>query len=245
MMITAKAVIFDLDCTLVYTIKRFYDVTNELLIKRGGMPLSWDEFLKHYIADALDDLIASPSDRERERKLHDFWLEFLRMYRATNPGSKLIPGVKEVFQELHGAGVPIAVVTSSITPATQIEEELDSFELRRFVGTVVTGDDVSRDLEEGHHFSKIEILRLAAERLRVDPKDCIVVGDYWNDVRDGKAMGAKTVAVLTGLMRRELLEKFKPDAIIESVRDLRNVVKFKSRSQHLVGCGQICSVLWK
>lgn len=227
-MITAKAAIFDLDCTLVDTLKRFYDVFNELLKERGSEPLTWDNFFKHYVADTLDNVISAPLDKERE--LHEFWLEFLRRYRAGDLGSKLIPGAREVLRELNRAGVPIAVITSCITPVTKVMGELASFGLDKFVSTAATGDDVSRDLKEGHHFSKVEILRLAAGRLGVDPRDCVVVGDYWNDVRDGKALGARTVAVLTGLMRRELLEKFGPDAIIESVRELPKVVKFETRS---------------
>jgi phosphoglycolate phosphatase-like HAD superfamily hydrolase len=89
-----------------------------------------------------------------------------------------------------------------------------------------------KNLEAGDHFSKVEILRLAAEKLGVDPKDCVVVGDYWNDIRDGKAIGAKTVAVLTGQIRRELLEKYSPDAMIESIRNLQEVVKFEINPQY-------------
>jgi phosphoglycolate phosphatase-like HAD superfamily hydrolase len=227
-MINAKAVIFDLDCTLVDTLRRFHDVFNELLKERGSKPLTWGDFFKHYVADTLDNMIASPSDGGRNQKLHEFWLEFLRRYRDGDPGSKLIPGVKEVFRELHRAGVPIAVITSCIAPATKVRMELASFGLNKFVRAVATGDDVSRDLEQGHHFSKVEILRLAAGRLGIAPQDCVVVGDYWNDIRDGRVLGAKTIAVLTGLMRRELLEKFDPNAIIESVRELPKVVKFET-----------------
>lgn len=228
-MITAKAVIFDFDCTLVDTLKRYHDVFNQLLTERGDEPLGRDEFFKYYVADTLDDVITAPFNKERERKLHEFWLEFLRRYRASDPGSKLIPGVTEVFQKLHDAGVPIAVITSCVTPSAQIKEELASFGLDKFVKAIVTGDDAIKDLDEQHHFSKVEILRLVAERLGIDPRDCVVVGDYWNDVRDGKVLGARTVAVLTGLMRRELLEKYGPDAIIESVRDLLKVVKFETQ----------------
>ncbi len=225
-MITAKAVIFDLDCTLVDTLRRFYEVVNEMLEERESKPLGWDEFFKRYVADTLDDIVTIPSNGERERKLHEFWLEFLRRYRAGDPGSKLIPGVRETLQRLHDAGVPIAVITSCIAPAAKVRAELASFGLDRFVSAIATGDDAIRDLDERHHFSKVEILRLAAERLGVDPRECVMVGDYWNDVKGGKDLGAKTVAVLSGLMRRELLEKFEPDAIIESVRDLPKVVKF-------------------
>lgn len=228
-MIIAKAAIFDLDCTLVDTLRRFYDVFNELLGERGGKLLSWDDFFKRYVEDTLDDVIAAPSSEERERRLHEFWLEFLRRYRDGDPGSKLIPGVKEVLGELKREEVPIAVITSCIVPLKRVRRELASFGLNKFVNAVATGDDVARDLEERHHFSKVEILRLAVGRLGVNPKDCVVVGDYWNDIRDGKVLGTRTVAVLTGLMRRELLEKFKPDAIIESVRDLQKVVKFETQ----------------
>ncbi len=228
-MITAKAAIFDLDCTLVDTLKRFYDVFGELLAERGCKPLTWDDFFERYVADTLDDVIVAPSDPRREQKLHEFWLEFLRRYRDGDPGSKLIPGVKEVLGQLHQAGVPIAVITSCIVPPDKLRRELAGFGLDKFVNTIVTAHDVVSDLERGHHFSKIEILRLAAEKLGVNTGDCLVVGDYWNDIKDGKAIGARTVAVLTGLMRWELLEKYGPDVVIESVRDLPKVVKFEGK----------------
>ncbi len=228
-MITAKAAIFDLDSTLVDTLRRFFDVFNELLEERGDKPLPWQDFFGCYVADTLDDVVAPPSTKSRKEHLHEFWLEFLRRYRDGDPGSKLIPGVKEVLEQLHRAGVPIAVITSCIVPTNKLRMELAGFGLNKFVNTVATSHDVVGDLERGDHFSKIEIFKLAAGRLGVDPRDCVVVGDYWNDVKDGKKLGAKTVAVLTGLMRRELLEKYGPDVIIESVRDLPKVVKFETQ----------------
>ncbi|HID60883.1 MAG TPA: HAD family hydrolase [Hadesarchaea archaeon] len=230
-MITAKAVIFDLDCTLLDTLDRFFEVFNELLEKYGKKTLTRDEFNGVYVADTLDDLISGPSDTDREKKLHGFWLELLRRYRGGGPKAVLIPGVKDVLQNLSEMRVPIAVITSCIVPAPELREELSGFGLDKFVGVIVTAHDVIKDLEQGHHFSKVEILRLAAEKLGAEYKDCVVVGDYWNDIRDGKAIGAKTIAVLTGKMRRGLLERYGPDVIIESVRDLPKVVKFEVQNQ--------------
>jgi phosphoglycolate phosphatase len=226
--IKAKAVIVDTDGTLIDTTKRFYFVFNELLKKLRGESLGWEKFLERYIADTLDDSVAPPQEGKREEVLHEFWLEFLRRYRAVDVAEdQLIPGVREVLANISGAGVPIAIITSCIVPSDQLREELAGYGLTEFVDTVVTGDDAIDDLNEQHHFSKCEIFRLAAEELGIAPQDCVVVGDYWNDVRDGKAIGAKTVAVLTGLMRRELLMKAEPDAIIESIRDLPKVVTFE------------------
>ncbi len=226
--IKAKAVIVDTDGTLIDTTKRFYFVFNELLRGLGRESLGWEKFLERYIADTLDDLVAPSQEGEQEERLHEFWLEFLRRYRAVDVAEdQLIPGVREVLANISGVGVPIAVITSCIVPSDQLREELARYGLSEFVDAVVTGNDAIDDLNKKHHFSKCEIFRLAAEKLGVAPQDCIVVGDYWNDVRDGKTIGAKTVAVLTGLMRRELLMKAEPDAIIESIRNLPKVVTFE------------------
>jgi phosphoglycolate phosphatase-like HAD superfamily hydrolase len=239
-MIKAKALISDLDCTLVDTLDRFFEVFNEMLAERGKRRLSRDEFFDVYIADTLDDLIAGQSDREREKKLHGFWMEFLRRYRDGDPNGRLIPGAAETFQDLSEKGVPIAVITSCIIPAAKLRKELAALGIGKFVKAIVTAQDVVRELEAGDHFSKVEILRLAAEKLGVDPRDCVVVGDYWNDIRDGRAIGARTVAVLTGRMRRELLEKYGPDAIIETIGELPEIVEFETGVWRVSGKSRRC-----
>jgi phosphoglycolate phosphatase-like HAD superfamily hydrolase len=226
-MIKAKVAIFDLDCTLVDTLDRFFVVFNELMDKHYKKTISWDEFFKQYIEDTLDEVVAPAHIKNRKKVLHDFWLEFLWRYRRDDFKCKLIPGVKEVFKRLYREKVPIAVITSCIVPSKKLRKELEGHGILEFVKTVVTAHDVVGDLEKGHHFSKAEIFRMVTKKLGVDPKDSVVIGDYWNDIRDGKKVGAKTVAVLTGLMRRKLLEEYKPDAIIDSVRDLLKVVEFK------------------
>ncbi|MEW6222911.1 MAG: HAD family hydrolase [Candidatus Hadarchaeota archaeon] len=227
-MIAAKAVIFDLDCTLVDTLNRFFEVFNELLEKHEKNPVNWAKFFKNYIDDSLDDVVAPRGTRHREAVLHDFWLEFLWKYREGEIKCDLISGVKKTLEKLHRQKVPIAVITSCIVPSVKLSKELEGHGIGKFVKTVVTAHDVLKHLEEGHHFSKAEIFRQVMKNLKTEPQDCVVVGDYWNDIRDGKKAGAKTVGVLTGLMRRELLEKYKPDAVIASVRDLPKVVKFSS-----------------
>ena len=226
-MITAKAVIFDLDCTLIDTLDRFFDLFNELLIERGDKPLSRTSFLKRYVDDTLDDVVAPVHIDRREERLHKFWMEFLVRYRKDGPCGKLIPGVRQVFKKLGAARIPIAVITSCIVPSAELKRELAGWGLDSYVKTITTAHDVAEDIAKGHHFSKVEIFQNAVKNLGVRAEDCVVVGDYWNDIRDGKKVGAKTVAVLTGQMRRQLLEKYGPDAIIDGVKDLLKVVQFE------------------
>ena len=106
-MITAKAVIFDTDCTLVDTLDRFFVLFNELLEKREGKPLSHSAFLKHYVEDTLDDVVAPVPINRRDERLHKFWMEFLRKYREDGPCGALITGVKEVFKIVDRQKVPV------------------------------------------------------------------------------------------------------------------------------------------
>jgi phosphoglycolate phosphatase len=55
--------------------------------------------------------------------------------------------------------------------------------------------------------------------------DCIIVGDSVNDVRAGKAAGARTVALLSGLFQREELTKECPDLILTDVSMLPDYIE--------------------
>ncbi len=227
-MIRAKAVIFDTDCTLVDTVERFFEVFNSMLEERGDQRLGWEDFYRRYVEDSLDDAIVTPK-KGRKATLHRFWMDFLRKYREEDTNGKVYPGVKKLLGELHRRGVPIAVVTSCIVPPPKLREELAGLGIGAFVTTFATAHDVLDELEEGHHFSKVEIFRRAAESLGVKVEDCVVVGDYWNDIQAGKQVGAKAVGVLSGFMRRGMLESYGPDAIIDSTKDLLTVVEFETK----------------
>jgi phosphoglycolate phosphatase-like HAD superfamily hydrolase len=54
--------------------------------------------------------------------------------------------------------------------------------------------------------------------------DCVIVGDSVSDVRAGKAAGAVTVAVLSGLFSREELAKERPDLILKDVTVLPDFI---------------------
>jgi phosphoglycolate phosphatase-like HAD superfamily hydrolase len=65
-----------------------------------------------------------------------------------------------------------------------------------------------------------ETLITCAKRMSIDTCACLVVGDSVADIRAGKAAGAKTVAVLSGIFSCEELENEKPDLILANVNKL-------------------------
>ena len=212
-----RAVIFDLDQTLIDTLPRFYRVFKSLLNERGR-DISWEDFLRDYAEDTLDKYIPPGEDRK------SFWNEFLERYSDENcPDDKVIDGAREVLAKLKDMGVKIAVTTGRLTTVDKVEKELERFGLKEYVDLVWASNKKYEDEEE--LFSKERVLRDILKKLSVKPEECVVVGDYYPDVKSAKSLGAYAIGVLTGHMKEEQLREAGADEVIESVKDLFKAVE--------------------
>ncbi len=90
------------------------------------------------------------------------------------------------------------------------EEALRVAGLRPYFAVVLGGDAVARKKP-----APDPILQAAAS-LGVQPQECAVVGDTENDVRAGKAAGARSIGVTWGYGTRERLEAAGVDHLIET-----------------------------
>jgi phosphoglycolate phosphatase len=122
----------------------------------------------------------------------------------------LLPGAIEVLQALRQQGFKIGVVTRNSGSA---------------VRTICAAIDSLCEVflpREAVRFVKPhpEHLQRALEHLQVAAGQAVMVGDGPIDITAGKALGLKTVAVLTGSSRRESLLASQPDLILDSVADL-------------------------
>ncbi|MBI3326711.1 MAG: HAD family hydrolase [Nitrospinae bacterium] len=124
--------------------------------------------------------------------------------------SRLLPGVAEALQTLRRQGFKIGIVTRNSAAA-----------VRTICATIDTLCDVFLP-REAVRFVKPhpEHLGYALQRLQVPAHMAVMVGDGPIDITAGKALGLKTVAVLTGGNPREALVASQPDLILDSVADL-------------------------
>jgi phosphoglycolate phosphatase len=122
----------------------------------------------------------------------------------------MLPGATEVLQVLRQQGFKIGVVTRNSASAVRaICSEIDS------LCDVFLPREVVRFVKPHP-----EHLQCALERLQVVAQQAVMIGDGPIDITAGKALGLKTVAVLTGGDRRESLLASQPDLILDSVADL-------------------------
>ncbi len=122
----------------------------------------------------------------------------------------MLPGAIEVLQVLRQQGFKLGVVTRNSASAVRticatIDNLCDVFLPREVVRFV-----------KPHP----EHLQRALDHLNVPAQQAVMVGDGPIDITAGKALGLRTIAVLTGGDRRESLLASQPDLILDSVANL-------------------------
>jgi HAD superfamily hydrolase (TIGR01509 family) len=209
--LNVKAVIFDLDGTLVDS-RPAYRKAAEVAFAFAhlGKPDAkvFTELPRRMEQDLpIDDLIdGAQVETFKSVYLHAY-------YQATMEKSVPLSHVADALEKLS-CKAALAVTTRRNVPESEVRKELAKLGLDRYFKRIVTSQCVSNPKPSP------EAIVTCAEPLGVKLKDCAVVGDSIIDIRAGKNAGAHTIAVLTGIFSREELEKEKPDLVLRSVSEL-------------------------
>lgn len=212
----SQALLIDLDGTLVDSSEAFYEAARKTLRRFGsdygtdevGMDIARRLQLNLPLEECLDN--AGVDEVSRKRFLEVFLQHF---YEVAPKKTRLLPNVGNTLRRFS-KNLSLALVTRRFMSTKLVREELKRLRVDRYFATVVTSLEVERPTP-----SPDAILK-AAEELRVQVRKCVMVSDSGVDIRAGRAAGAKTVAVLSGLFNKEELRKEKPDLILKSINDL-------------------------
>ena len=147
--------------------------------------------------------------------------ELVRMYRAHNEPLhdelEAFLGMESVLETLHAEGRRLGIVTAK--RRVTVELAFARLPLAHFFDVVVGGDETER------HKPDPEPLLLALSRLGARAEDAAYVGDSPYDMRAAKAAGMHAVGVTWGRIHgRSALELERPDAIVDSARELLDVL---------------------
>lgn len=208
-----RAVIFDMDGLLIDSERFWIEQDIEFLEKRN-IPLTSE------LLEEVKVLLSGNSVREGSKKLIERFgldesLEDLveeRENSTKNIYTHLaapLPGVQELFDALRSAGVPMAIGSGS--SANRIEEVVERFGWRKYMGALVSSDHVGYRGKPAP-----DIFLLAAENIGVDPAICTVFEDSLNGVRAAKRAGMKAIAIPREINRAPMYEE--ADLIVPSLR---------------------------
>ena len=207
------AVVFDFDGTLAHLNIDFKEMRRDVLRLASSHGIAEDGmeglFVLELIAEIRERIGRSAPERGSAVSGQALRLVADREL-AGAAGSRLFPGVKEMFGEFRRRGTKTGILTRNCLAAItavfpDIGEHCD---------TVVTRDDTPRVKPHPDH------IRVVLERLKADPLRSAMVGDHPMDIVVGKAIGAFAVGVLTGYSNREDLEGAGADLILERAADI-------------------------
>jgi HAD superfamily hydrolase (TIGR01509 family) len=117
-----------------------------------------------------------------------FWTEFSgELFALIDSDLVLFDDAVDAARALRSRGVPVAVASSS--PRERLQRTLGRAGLLDAFDVVVAGDEVA------HGKPAPDMFLLAAARLGVDPRACVVIEDSPPGVQAGRAAGMFTLAV--------------------------------------------------
>lgn len=126
----------------------------------------------------------------------------------------IVSGVEEMLKQMYGR-YPMSVVSARDEKSTM--RFLTQFDLCKYFDPILTG------LSAPHTKPYPDPILLAAQKMGVQPEECLMIGDTTVDMRAGKAAGAQTLGVLCGFGEEEELRRLGADLILKSTSDLTSL----------------------
>jgi HAD superfamily hydrolase (TIGR01549 family) len=219
-----KAIIFDLDGTLVHSSIDFSRMKREIIsqFKEVGVPenfLSDDKTISNNMESARIYLL----QLGQEKKLQDIEEEIERVLSEIE--MEALPDVKEVMEAketlawIKRKGLAIGVLTrGSRKYASKV---LKKTSLDSMIQFMICRDDFPWWEAKPNGLA----LKRLVEKLGVDPSETLLVGDHYMDLECAKSTGTEFVGVLTGSYDESGWNKEGLENIIDSIAFLPNYIE--------------------
>ncbi len=219
---TVRAVVFDLDGTLVDTAPDLMAATNHVLSLLRRRPITMPEvrsFVGRGARLLIERGVAATGDAIDEASLTYYHAEFLRHYEGhTADRSEIFPGAVALLKRLADSGIKAGVCTNKPEGLSRLL--LDTLDLSHFFGAVVGPDTIRIAKPDAAPY--LEVVR----RLGVEPQQSIMVGDSEVDVLTARAAGVPVIAVTFGYTARPVAE-YGPDYLVSHFDEIWDILHLR------------------
>lgn len=205
-----RAVIFDLDGTLVDTAPDLMRATNHVLVEKGRRPISMDEvraFVGHGARSLITRGLKATGELPDGYDVEPDYERFVAYYSANIAGGSMVfPGLVKLLDRLKDDGFGLGVCTNKLEGLSV--QLLDALDLARYFGSVVGPDTLGIAKPDPAPFYE------AVKRLELDSPRALMVGDSETDILTARNAGVPVIAVPFGYTPRPVQE-FGPDRMIQ------------------------------
>ena len=158
-----------------------------------------EEIIPHFLGNALSPEEVKIISREKEATFR----------RLVKDSIQALPGVVELIESIGKAGFQLAIVSS--TPKENIELITTTLGITKYFSLFINGDDVKEGKPSPQCFL------LAANKMGVEPKNCVVIEDAVVGVRAAKRAGMYCIAVANTTPKEDIAEA---DFVIDSLEEI-------------------------
>ncbi|MEN4762872.1 MULTISPECIES: HAD family phosphatase [unclassified Chryseobacterium] len=194
----AKAIIFDMDGTLVNNIP-YHEESWIVFLKEYGIMIEPENFSAQNHG-TLDEMIIRffGNDLSKER-IHELGLAKENAYQNLyQPHIKEVNGLTPFLQKLKQNNIKIGLATMGI-PAS-IDFILGGLNIKNYFDEITGGIEVLKGKPNPDIFLK------TVEKLQVDGKDTLAVEDSMGGIKSAKDAGLKVVGITTTHSEEELMD---------------------------------------
>lgn len=212
--LAVKAVMIDLDGTMLDTVADLAIAVNLMLTKLGRQPLD-EALVRNFVGKGIPNLVQRALVGRMEGDVDpDVFARalpvYLDCYESVNGKRTLLyPGVLEGLDALKRAGFPLACVTNKSERFTL--PLLKQMKLADYFAVVVSGDTLPK--------KKPDPLPLthACKELGIAPREMLMIGDSLNDTLAARAAGCPVFCVPYGYNEGHDVRELDVDAIVETL----------------------------
>ena len=193
-----RAVVFDLDGTLLNTLDDLADATNYAL-RHNGMPERTVDEVRMFVGNGVRRLIEQAVPAGTDGTLFEKTFADFKAYYVRHCQDKtcLYDGIEEMLKVLHNRGLKLAIVSN------KLQAGVDELYERYFKDSV----QVAVGEREGVARKPApDMVRFALDSLGVSAAEAVYVGDSDVDLATARNSGLPCISVLWGFRNRAFLE---------------------------------------
>lgn len=210
-----KAIIFDLDGTLVNTSRDIRCTLNKSLKEFGLRELSLTDTIR-FVGDGAKNLVKRAVG-ERVELTEEVYKSFSKRYEnCANEYSSLYPDEERTLNLIKGRGIELALLSNKPQRAT--EAVYNKF-LAKFGFCIVFGQTEYYPLKPNPASTEAIL-----QQLKVKKEECLFVGDGEADIKTARAAGLKCVSALWGFRTFEELKAAGGEIFAKDYAELYKII---------------------
>jgi len=219
-MTTAKALLFDLDGTLVRTggagiraLNRSFQKLYNLDDPTAGMTIAGNmdpNIFREIVAQKIPGKTLLP---EEEKLIARHYLDYLKEEIQVSPKYSVLPGIREILERTSSTpDLYVGLGTGNLEEGAKIKLERGG--LNPYFSFGGFGSDSDK---------RNKVLSIALERaekkfkIKFDASQVYVIGDTPRDIEAARTIGAKVLSVATGPYTIQDLQALNPDLVLENL----------------------------